>query len=60
MTVPLREGYLIFEDFWEMQKGTQYHKTSKECREIRKIKILMQAIWLLTYYWVSWYSCLPV
>ena len=31
-------GYLIFQNFWETQNGTWYHKTFKEHREIRKQK----------------------
>ena len=31
-----------------MQKDPWYHKTFEECREIRKMKIHMWTIWLLT------------
>ena len=34
----LRRGYLIFQNFWEAWKGTWYHKTFDEHRQIRKIK----------------------
>ena len=48
LTLYLRWGYLIFQNFREMRKGTWYHKTFKEREEIRKIKIHMWTVWLLT------------
>ena len=43
--------YLIFQNFWETQKGTWYHKTFEEIREIRKIEIHMWTVWLLACSW---------
>ena len=47
MTVPLRWGYLIFQNSRETGKGTWYHKTFEERGEIRKIKFHMWTVWLL-------------
>ena len=48
LILKLRSGYLIFQNFRETQNGTWYHKTFKERGEIRKIKIHMWNVWLLT------------
>ena len=42
---------MIFQNFQEKRKGSWYHKTFEECREIRKIKILMWTVWLFTCSW---------
>ena len=47
-TLVLKMRIPDIENFWETQKGTWYHKTFEECGEIRKIKIHMWAVWLLT------------
>ena len=31
----------------QMRKGTWYYKTFEKCGKIRKIKILMQTVWLI-------------
>ena len=41
-------GYLIFQNFRETLKGTWYNKTFEEHGEIRKTKIRMWNVWLLT------------
>ena len=40
---------MIFQTFLETQKGTWYHKTCEECGNIRKIKIQMWTVGLLTW-----------
>ena len=47
-SIILRWGYLILQNFQEMQKGTWYLKTFEEHSEIRKIKIHIRTVWLLT------------
>ena len=47
----LRQGYLLFQNFWETWKGTWYHKTLEECRETRKIKIHIWTVWLCICSW---------
>ena len=48
LTLRLRWGYLTFQNFRETRKGTWYHKIFEERGEIRKIKIQMSNVWLLT------------
>ena len=42
---------MIFQNFQETQKGTWHEKTFEERGEIRKIKIHMWTVWLLTCSW---------
>ena len=47
-SIHLRWGYLIFQNFQEMWKGTWYLKTFEEHGEMRKIKIHIRTVWLHT------------
>ena len=39
---------MIFQIFWETQKDTWYQKTFEKCGDIKKIKIHMWTVWLLS------------